>query len=401
LTFPVEKAKNQAMRLAATLAALVLAGACGGDKGVEDEALGGLVVNPKAATPIDIESAVKDPAELTRALANPHRAVIAALGPHTLTIETRTVVEENGKLVSELSDRAELEVGDNQTFHGVYTNNADYGREAIFIASAGGGGKLYLRPRYQKWHGRAPESPDEPAQIRDGYFAAIAATWDLVAPGAELTERGTTTVAGRAGRKVAVKLSPTVREMPRETLSQRHWRETRSITALDGDTLDADKGVPLAAKLTATVSFSREGRRFAMKLGLDASVTKIGSVSIAAPAEGEVVATPTRRGEVDERDYLLHGIAPPIKKNKDGTAAKPMAPGVGSGLVGRAGSERDEVQRGEARWNETRRQEARREEVGRKEIRREEVGRKEIRREEVGRKKVGRKKVGRKEVRQA
>jgi hypothetical protein len=303
------------------VAAVVFGGfalACGGT-GVEDEQLRGLVVDPKPAAPIDVNSAVKDPSELARALASPHAAVLAALGPHAVLIETRTVVEEGGKATSDLADKAELEIGDAGAFHGVYTNSADYGREATFV-----GGKLYLRPRYQKWHGRAPESPDEPTQIRESYFAAIAATWDLVAPGAEITDRGTSTVAGRPGRKVAIHLAPTVREIPRETLSQRRWRETRSITALDGEiTLDADKGVPLAAKLTATVTFSRDGRRFAMKLGLDAAVTRLGAQPITAPADTEVVATPTRRGEADERDYLLNGLAPPIKKNKDGTAKQP------------------------------------------------------------------------------
>jgi hypothetical protein len=131
-----------------------------------------------------------------------------------------------------------------------------------------------------------------------------------------------------------------VREIPRESLSQRRWRESRTITALDGEiVLDAETGVPLAAKLAAQIGFSRDGRRFAMKLSLDAQVTKLGAAPIAAPAEAEVVATPARRGEVDERDYLLHGIAPPIKKNKDGTAAKPIAPpGAGSASATGSGS---------------------------------------------------------------
>ena len=52
-------------------------------------------------------------------------------------------------------------------------------------------------------------------------------------------------------------------------------------------------------------------------------------MAITAPAEAEVVATPERKREVDERDYLLQGIAPPIRKNADGTAAtpQPLQPG--------------------------------------------------------------------------
>ena len=33
-----------------------------------------------------------------------------------------------------------------------------------------------------------------------------------------------------------------------------------------------------------------------------------------------MIATPERRREVDDRDYLLQGIAPPLRRNPDGTA---------------------------------------------------------------------------------
>jgi hypothetical protein len=311
------------MRLAAATLALS-ALACGRDKGVSDDQLVGLVKEATPPAPIDVTQATKDPAELDRAMASPYDAVVKALGPHAWTIETRTLVEEGGKPVEDLSDKAVLELGEQGAFHGVYTNSADYGREAIFVPPA----SLFLRPRYQKWHGRAPETAVEPAQIRDGYAGAIAATWELLAPGAELTDKGAVQVGTRAARKIAVKLAPTPRENPSEPLSQRRWRESRSVTALEGEiTLDADTGVPLGATLTGAIAFSREGRRFTMKLGMSASL-KPGATPITAPPEGEVVATPTRRGEVDERDYLLHGIAPPIRKNKDGTAVKPATPPV-------------------------------------------------------------------------
>ncbi|MBA2539603.1 MAG: hypothetical protein H0V17_08210 [Deltaproteobacteria bacterium] len=321
------------MRLAVACS-LISALACGRDKGVSDDQLEGLVISAPPPAKLDVDQAAKDPAELDRAMASAYTAVVTALGAHAVTIETRSVVEEGGKPTDELSDKATLELGDAGTFQGVYTNSADYGREARFV-----GGKLYLRPRYQRWHGRAPETAGEPVQIRDSYAGAIAATWELLAPGAELTDKGLVQVAGRAGRKVAVKLAPTVRENPREALSQRRWRESRTITALDGDvTLDAETGVPLAANLTGAVAFSRDGRRFVMKVGLTATISKLGATPIAAPPEGEVVATPGRRGEVDERDYLLHGIAPPIRKNADGTAVKPTPATPGSGATTGSGA---------------------------------------------------------------
>ncbi|HLL21617.1 MAG TPA: hypothetical protein VK427_05775, partial [Kofleriaceae bacterium] len=201
--------------------------------------------------------------------------------------------------------------------HGLYTNSADYGREAIFV-----GNKLYLRPRYQRWHGRAPESPAEPVEIRASFYGALPAAWDLVGYAAELTDRGIVPVAGRSGRKVELKLSPSPAKPVAEPLVQRKWREGRSVEALTGSVvLDPETGAPLAMDLDAQVAFSRDGRSFVMKVKLAAAVSNIGTPSaISAPAEPEVVATPGRMREVDDRDYLLQGIAPPIRKNVDGTA---------------------------------------------------------------------------------
>ncbi len=299
--------------------------ACGRSQGVPDRDLGGLVIAPKAKSdPIDLKRAVKDPAELGRALMLPEHEVAAALGPHTVSISTATTVDEGGKRVQELTDHATIELGDKGAWHALYTNSADYGRETTFIPGSGGD-KLYLRPRYQRWHERAPETPDEPQQLRDGYYEAVAATWDLVAPAAELTDLGPASVGGRAGEKIALKLSPSPKKPPAEPLAQRKWREKRSIDALTGEViLDADKGVPLAVRMTASIGFSRDGRRFSMNLSLDTGVSGVGQVAqIAAPGADDVVATPERLREVDDRDFLLQGIAPPLRKNADGTAVAP------------------------------------------------------------------------------
>lgn len=308
------------------LASLVLAPAlaCGRASTIPDEQLGDLVVEPRRTEePIDVDTAAKDPAMLGRALTRPHRSVSAALGPHAAQLATRNTVVENGKPVSTLDDKTAIELGEHGAYHAVYTNSADYGRETIFA-----GGKLYLRPRYQRWHERDPESPDEPALLRDRYFEAIAATWDLVAPAAELVDRGTVQVAGRAGRKIEVHRAPSPAAPPAERLAQRKWREGRTIDELTGEViLDAEKGVPLAVKLAGTVGFTRDGRRFAMKVGLDAAITGIGTAAaVAAPPRAEVVATPERMREVDERDFLLQGIAPPQRRGTDGSAAPPPPP---------------------------------------------------------------------------
>jgi hypothetical protein len=304
------------------LLVMCCAAACGRGKGVPDDKLGNLVIAPKSGgDAIDVDLAAKDPAELGRALGAPVTMVQAALGPATITIDTRNTVTENGVTVSGLTDKVTLELGERGAFHGVYANSADYGRETLFV-----GGKLYLRPRYQVWHERAPETPDEPAALREQYYDAIAATWELLAFAAELSDRGPVLVAGRTGRKVEVKLAPGDHTPPAEHQSQRRWREGRTVEELAGEVvLDPDKGVPLTVKLAGTVAFMRDGRRFSMKLAVESAVDKIGKpAALAAPAPGDVVATPERAREVDDRDFLLRGIAPPLRQgDKDKTEAKP------------------------------------------------------------------------------
>ena len=299
------------MRSALCIAILALA-ACSRSQGISDQELGGLVIAPKTKQePIDVDRAAKESSELGRALALPERAIVAALGPHVTTIAVTTTVTEGTNKVQELADRTVIELGDKGSYHATYTNNADYGREVIWL-----GGKLYLRPRYQRWHGRAPETPDEPDKLRDEMYDAVAATWDLVAPAAEVSELGPAQAAGRVGRKIAIKLSPDPKKPAPETLVQRKWREQRTVDELYGEVvLDADKGVPLAIKVAATIGFVRDNRHFQMKLQLDGSVSGVGQTLVfTAPPSDEVVATPERLREVDDRDFLLQGIAPPARK---------------------------------------------------------------------------------------
>ncbi len=306
------------MRLGTLAASVALAAgvACGRSQGVPDEQLGDLVIDRKAAeAPIDVARAATDPAELGRALARPHGAVVAALGPHTVKLAGTNAVLEDGKQVSALDDQTKIELGAGGAFHVLYTNSADYGSETIYT-----GGKLYLRPRYQRWHERAPEAPDEPAAIRDRAFGGIAAAWDLLAPGAELVDGGAIELAGRPGRKIAIRRAASPAEPPAERLAQRKWRETRSIDELSGEIiLDAAGGVPLAVKLAGAVGYTRDGVRRTMKLSVDAAITGIGTpVAIAAPDRAEIVATPERMREVDDRDFLLKNIAPPLRRKAEG-----------------------------------------------------------------------------------
>lgn len=297
--------------------------ACGRSQGVSDRDLGGLVVAPRhQAAPIELERATKDPGELGRALMLPEHTVATAIGAHAIGISSATVVTEGGVQVSNLDDHTTIELGDKGAYHAIYTNSADYGREATFA-----NGTLYLRPRYQRWHGRAPEAADEPEKLRDQFYEPIAATWDLLAPGVELSDRGAAQVAGRAGRKIEVTLAGSPQPAAPEPLAQRKWRENRLIEALTGEVvLDAATGVPLHVKLAGTIGFSRDGRRFSMKVSVVSDVSAVGQVvAIAAPLPEDVIATPERLREVDDRDLLLQGIAPPLRKSADSAIPAPPA----------------------------------------------------------------------------
>lgn len=301
------------------LAAAVMA-SCGRSSGVPDKDLNGLIESGSAGPrKIEVDRAAKDADELSAALAQPARVVNAALGPHTTTISMATHVTEGTKADTDLDDKTTIELGDKGAFHAVYTNSADYGREVTYT-----GGKLYLRPRYQRWHERSAETPDEPQQIVDSFYDPIEATWDLLAPGAELVDAGAATVAGRPGRKIEIKPAAAPRKNPPEPLAQRKWREGRTIEALTGEVvLDQAKGVPLAVKLSGTVGFVRDGKKLAMQVSVQSEIA-MGAAQIAVPSMDEVVATPERLREVDDRDFLLNGIAPPLRKNTDGTAVAPQ-----------------------------------------------------------------------------
>lgn len=312
----------------AVLAACLALG-CGRSQGVADRDLGGLVIAEKRTPPpIALDRVGSEPDELGRAMMLPYHELVAALGDHSVAIAMVTRVTEHGKPVSVLDEKTALERGDQGTFHAVYTNSEDYGREASYVA-----GVLYLRPRYQRWHARAPAPPDEPIALADQFYEPISATWDVFAPGVAVADKGAVQSAGRTGRAVAITLASAPRRNAPEPLAQRKWREHRTVKAIAGDiVLDAQHGTPLAVNLTGTVEFQRDNRTFAMEISLHSSIASIGQpVPITAPPASDVVATPERLREVDDRDFLLHGIAPPLRRQRGGpSGALPAATGATS-----------------------------------------------------------------------
>jgi hypothetical protein len=305
------------MRRPGILAALLMAcalGACSkGDGGVKDEELAGLVVAPPDhAEPVDPDKAAGDAVELDRAFAIRHHDVATALGAHTVTITSSYEVKEGDKVVDSLSDKTTLEVAADGTFHALYDNSADYGREVVFRD-----GMLYLRPRYARWHRRAPNDKHEVTNLLDQMYEVAGDYFDLVAHAAEVSDAGAAQVSGRDGRKVEIKLAPTAGKPAPQPLTQKKWRESVVVTALSGEAvLDADAAIPLQAKVNSTFGFSRDGRSFTMSIEVSQEISGIGTeVAVVTPPPEETVDTPQRQKEVDERDFLLDRIAPPAKKS--------------------------------------------------------------------------------------
>ncbi len=130
-----------------------------------------------------------------------------------------------------------------------------------------------------------------------------------------------------------IRLSPTPRPPTHEPLLQRAWRRrTARSPPSDGEiVLDGDTGVPLSVQASPARSrFQREGRKaFEMKLEVTRTLVAMGQQPRSPPRRpADVVATPERAREVDDRDYLLQGIAPPLRK-QDASATKPDAKPAG------------------------------------------------------------------------
>jgi hypothetical protein len=314
----------------ALVAAVCSAAACSGsDEGVPDDRLGGLVVAPSSADhTVDLDQAAGDPMVLARALSMPHQIVAAGLGSHRFRGTSKTTVTEGTAVVEELSDQTRIEFRDGGAFHAVLENSKDYGRESVFAD-----GVLYLRPGHGKFHRRPPVDDAEPGRIRDQTFATLGAYFELLAPGAELSDRGHDQVAGRAARKIDIARAPQPRERKTEERAQRTWRQGAVVREVSGTVwLDAETGAPLAGELRGVVQFARDDRRFDMALEVDHRIEAIGQpIEVETPAEDDTVATHERLRELAERERLLEGIAPPARRaptpsNPTGVAA-PAATG--------------------------------------------------------------------------
>jgi hypothetical protein len=299
-------------RLVPVLLILVAAGSCGrSDQGRSDQELGGLVRAPSSAPEaIDPARAASSPAELVRAVSLSHAQVSSLLGPHRVTGRSRLEVRDGSTVVEELDDEIEIRLDGAGNFHARMHNSKEYGREVFLVDGA-----LYLRPRYGKFHRRAPNDEAEPDQIRGEIFGALAAHLELVAPSLAVSDGGATEVSGRAARRIVLGHG-TAAPSPAQTSPQRSWRASAVVVEISGEVaLDAETGAPLRAKLSGVVNFQKEGKPLEMRLEAEHELASFGKVAaVAAPEPDQVVSGIEQRHELEERESLLKGIAPPSRR---------------------------------------------------------------------------------------
>ncbi len=298
--------------MAAALVAAAAGSGCGSGDGRPDDELSGLVHAPRPTPdPIDIDRAVHDLNELMRAATLTHAQVGALLGAHTVTGRSHSEVHEKGAVIETIDDEIGIELDAKGNFHAQLDNSKEYGRDVYMVD-----GWLYLRPRYGKFHRRRPSDDGEPARIRGEIYATVAATLDLLAPGIALSDGGPVQLAGRTGRLVNLSTERQPRKPPVQALSQRKWRETAAVRDVSGElVLDLKTGVVVRAIVQGAVSFQRDGRAFEMHLEARQELGTLGAVEeVEAPSAELVVMDSDQRHELDERDSLLEGIAPPAAR---------------------------------------------------------------------------------------
>jgi hypothetical protein len=296
----------------AMIGLLATALGCGSGKGRSDEELDGLVTARKVvAEPIAIDKAVSDVAELRRALLQPHHVVADTLGSHAFrgSSSVRLSTGSGADPVETLDDETAIDFAASGAFRASLDNSREYGRHVVYS-----GDTLYLQPRFGKYHERAPTDPDEPGHIRDDIYATFGDYFDLVSAAAKLEDRGAVTHEGRAAHAVGFTLGE--RRKREYEASQKLWRNDAVVTELSGEViLDDATGAALSGTLSGSVAFARDGTNYTMAITAKHAISAVGTdPSIEPPPDDQTVATRVRSHELEQRDSLLEGIAPPLRK---------------------------------------------------------------------------------------
>ncbi|MFH0900764.1 MAG: hypothetical protein V2A73_09070 [Pseudomonadota bacterium] len=314
---------RQRRTLTSMLAVALFLGGCGG----REESSTPAAASHGSATESDdqtskpnelrVDVAASDAKELRRALFLPYHELARSLGPHRFQSHHELRVLENGKSIEELNEDCSIDYGE-RTQHASYQNSRGYGREVFHRDDT-----VWIRPRYGKFHRRPANSPEEPNRLLTETFGTLAADFELVAHAANVVDEGQGTVAGRAIHSIKVSHGASGTKQP-ETAAQRAWRDTIVVKMLEGRlSLDAQTGMLVEGTLRARLQFLRAGKLLEMELASTHSVKDIGApFEITPPGEEESVATPLASSELEERDSLLDGLAPPMRMRAKPTRAR-------------------------------------------------------------------------------
>ncbi len=286
--------------------------ACGEGEGRPDEDLGTLVVSPVVASPkVNVDAAAKESAAFWAAIALPHAWLSEQIGAHLVEGTSSVQVSEEENTLEELQDTLSLRIDGEDRYRFTLDNSKEYGRHATFD-----GQYLYLRPRFGPYHKRTPQNESEAAKHRNEAFAGASDYLELFRGQLEVSDGGAQTFAGRAVRIVRFKNSPDKQKRAESSLLQKKWRQSIEVSTLDGHAaLDAQTGAVLDLQFKGSLSFERDGKTQNMTIAAQRSVSEIGHAeAIAAPDDATLLEIPARRRQLDERDRLLKGIAPPARK---------------------------------------------------------------------------------------
>ncbi|MBT8496320.1 MAG: hypothetical protein KJO07_24960, partial [Deltaproteobacteria bacterium] len=169
--------KMSVLQMAAAAVAVTLAiGACDSGESEPEKDLGGLLHSPDVApTAIDTDRAKSELSELARAIARPYSATAEALGSHRIKTVAKTEVKRGTEVIDGLTTTTTIEFESSSSFSITAHNDQSYGRDVLYD-----GKKLYLRPRFGKYHARAPERSTEPAELLDKLGMTPASLFELL-----------------------------------------------------------------------------------------------------------------------------------------------------------------------------------------------------------------------------
>jgi hypothetical protein len=307
-------------RLPWALVAALLLTACSRDNDSSNPGLDTLLKVPEnTPAELDVDKARADVDELAKVLREGHHRLSEVIGAHKVAGKALVTVSNAGNVVEELTTTIQIEVDKDFHFDARLNNSKSYGRHAIWD-----GESLYLRPGQGKFNKRLPNDEAEVASTQDAFFAHPWAQFELVLGHVDIAASTDELLDKRAVVTIDLALASKPRKLDEETLEHRKWRSGITVSKLSGKVhLDKETGIPLALDLSSSVGFTRDGKNFVMKLEVEQTISDIGhALTVAVPPADQIMSAPKRLPELDERELLLDGIAPPAKRGEPARGSK-------------------------------------------------------------------------------